>query len=336
MNNLFRSFTHPFNFHASTKRRPFFEQWYYKLVDSTGGNSFVIVPGVYRGKKADQDHAYIQILDGRWNQVVFQKYPIDGLQYGLVLPDLRIGSSRFTPESLKLDFDHPRKRIYGEICFGDIATYPSTVFSPGVMDWYMWVPFLQCYHSVINMDHSLQGNLVVDRQKIFFDEGRGCIEKNWGSTLPSAWVWYQSNHFSHSDASLSAAIATVPRNRKAFAWFYFALNCEGELYTFTSYDKAEIEMLVITKSMVKVSVRDATQRMTCTIQRGEMADLYAPTPNGMTGRIPITMEATVDTCLSSLSQGKSTVIFNDIGRYAGLGASGDIPFLLSLLSSAER
>ena len=73
--------------------------------------------------------------------------------------------------------------------------------SPNSMGFFAYFPFMQCYHEIVSMSHSLNGSLNFS-EAIDFSGGEGYIEKDWGTSFPKEYVWIQSNNFEKSDASI--------------------------------------------------------------------------------------------------------------------------------------
>ncbi len=42
---------------------------------------------------------------------------------------------------------------------------------PGIMGWYKYVPFMQCYHGVVSLNHELKGQLRINGSEHVFDDG---------------------------------------------------------------------------------------------------------------------------------------------------------------------
>jgi len=80
-----------------------------------------------------------------------------------------------------IDSRHQRN-VRGSLCFSCINPWPVTLLSPGVMGWYAWVPFMECYHGVVSLDHTIEGilHVDVDGTAVDFGGGRGYTEKDWG------------------------------------------------------------------------------------------------------------------------------------------------------------
>jgi hypothetical protein len=58
-----------------------------------------------------------------------------------------------------------------------------------------WFGNLECYHAVLSMHHKLHGYISVGESLTDLEMGTGYLEKDHGSSFPSAWIWAQSNHF---------------------------------------------------------------------------------------------------------------------------------------------
>ena len=63
------------------------------------------------------------------------------------------------------------------------------------MGWYSFVPFMECKHGIVSVNHDLSGILNVNDEVLISDGGKGYIEKDWGTSFPEAWIWMQSNNF---------------------------------------------------------------------------------------------------------------------------------------------
>jgi hypothetical protein len=129
------------------------------------------------------------------------------------------------------------------------------------MGWYAWVPGMECYHGIVSMDHSLYGSLVINGGKMDFTGGRGYMEKDWGQTMPRAWIWMQSNHFEKPGTSFTFSIADIPWGRHHFKGFLGGLLLDGQLYRFATYTGARFEDFSLTSGEVRFSLRDFNKRI---------------------------------------------------------------------------
>lgn len=60
-----RGVLHPEIYHGFGRKTPFFEGWYFKLVDAARQRRMAIIPGVFMAEgDARGNHAFVQVLDG--------------------------------------------------------------------------------------------------------------------------------------------------------------------------------------------------------------------------------------------------------------------------------
>jgi len=315
-------------------RLPFFEGWYFKLVDAHESTRLAVIPGVFHARDPRENHAFIQVLDGATGQVSYHQYPIEEFLASKTGFDIHIGPNHFSQMGMTLDIADPQRVLCGEVRFHDPlpSPWPVTPLSPGIMGWYAWVPFMECYHGVVSFNHGLEGDLIMGDQRCDLTGGRGYIEKDWGRSFPAAWIWTQTNHFKHADTCLTASIAIIPWLGSVFPGFIVGLWHEGQLYRFATYTGAHTNVLDISTDQVhwEVSNRDYTLEMIAS--RAEGGLLIAPTPSGMDRRIAETLDARVSVRLSQRSSRGNQIIFEDEGRNAGLEAVGDLERLRQMLA----
>lgn len=65
------------------------------------------------------------------------------------------------------------------IDFSGLLRIDRNIFSPNAMGYFSYLPFMECYHDIISMNHNLKGALTVDTKGYDFTGGKGYIEKDW-------------------------------------------------------------------------------------------------------------------------------------------------------------
>ncbi|HNY63989.1 MAG TPA: tocopherol cyclase family protein [Deltaproteobacteria bacterium] len=314
----------PEAYHGSGRRPPFFEGWYFKVVNAAGDRRYAVIPGIYLSREPGGSHAFIQISDGTTGSAAYRSYPVGEFVPARKRFDVSIGRSRFSTGRMLVDIDGP------ELDFLSPVAWPVTLLSPGVMGWYAWMPFMECYHGVVSMDHGIRGGLTINGEYVSFDGGRGYTEKDWGRSFPSAWIWMQSNHFPETGTSLSASMAVVPWIGRSFAGFTAGFLHRGRLLRFATYTGAVVEELSITDHEVSWTIRDREHVLEITATRAEGSLLLAPSVQAMDRRITETLTAAIEVRLHARSSGRSSTVFHGIGVNAGLEAAGDVAGLRDL------
>lgn len=319
MLRFFRNTMHPERYHGRLRnqRPPFFEGWYFKVVDAGEQHRYSFIPGIFW---SGRPHAFVQVLNGAAATAHYHEYPIEMFWAADDRFDIHVSNNRFGEHELSLNIDRPDQQVFGRLGLGDLTPWPVTLTSPGIMGWYAWVPFLECYHGVVSLDHRLYGSLVIDGQEVDFTGGRGYIEKDWGRSFPEAWIWFQSNHFETPGNCLTGSIAIIPWSRSAFPGFIIGLWHDRQLYRFATYTGARIDRLNVTEHTIDWVVSDRRHRLEMFVTQGAGSTyglLKGPTTSEMGKRVAETLSAKVQVRLSQIA-GSGRVIFEGSGRHAGL------------------
>lgn len=305
-------------YHGHDKKPPFFEGWYFKLVSRDESERYAIIPGVILGKDA---HAFIQVLNGAVGKVDYYSFALQDFWASKERFELRIGANTFSQEQITLDIERPEGQVKGQVRFEGVQPWPVTLFSPGIMGWYAWVPAMECYHGVLSFDHALQGGLNLNGAALDFDGGRGYIEKDWGQSFPEAWVWFQSNHFQQPGTCITASVAVIPWRGSTFNGFIIGVWHQQQLYRFATYSGARIEALEIGERQVSWTVSDCHYRLEMRAERAAGGLLRGPTKVEMGKRVDETLNASVEV---KLTRRTGEVIFAGRGKHAGLEVFGEI------------
>lgn len=300
------------------RKKKYFEGWYFKLVDKSEENVYSIIAGVATDKYREK-HSFIQIIDGKKTKSFNFKYSYNDFSYSKDNFKIKIGNNRFSNEKIMLDIDDKKLQIQGEIKLNNLKPWPVTIFSPGVMGWYSFVPFMECYHGVLSMDNNISGVIKVNNEYINFDEGIGYIEKDWGVSFPEAWIWAQSNHFDKEKVSIFLSIAKIPWLRRSFDGFLVGLLIDNKLYRFTTYTKAKINKLEYKENIINIQIVDRKYILDINIEKGNTAELLSPIEGSMKGKV---YESVSGRIRVKLSEKYNNIIFEGIGRNSGVEITG--------------
>ena len=314
---------HPAWYHGETKRPPFFEGWYFKLISPDRSLRYAIIPGIFLSDDPARHHAFVQVFDGVTGHVTYHRYPATEFRALAGEFDIRIGPNRFTRQGLELHIDDELRTVEGQVQFGAGQGWPISVRSPGVMGWFGWVPIMECYHGVLSFDHALDGGLTVDGAPHDFSGGRGYIEKDWGRSFPGGWVWMQTNHFETPGISFSASIAIIPFAR------HLVSRLPGR-----SFDQWCVLPVSPPTPVPRPSSSTSMRRRSSGRSRTTHTDwrsprrgqahriLPGPTTEDMNLRVPETLQASIEVRLTPKAGGPA--LFHGTGECAGLEVAGDI------------
>jgi hypothetical protein len=327
MKSLFYTITniwHPEKFQGRYKKDNYFEGWYYKLVDHGKNEVLAIIPGVFLSKKADQSQAFIQVYQGKKQKFDFFTFPVEQFRADKKSFRIYIGQNEFSDQQIKLALNNEKTTVSGSLYFTELNRWPKSLYAPGAMGPYSYVPMMQCNHAVISMNHRLKGMITINDHDITFDQGLGYMEKDWGRGFPSAYVWLQCNHFSQAGVSLFASIAKVPWITGAFRGFIIGLLIEGEVYRFATYTGARLKYLKIKNRSLDFEVADKQYRLHVHARRDKEVILHAPYSGQFIQRASESLFSELKITLSMKKNNSESVILSASGYPAGIDVNGQL------------
>ncbi len=311
----------PDAFQGWGKTSRYFEGWYFKLISPDQSVAIAVIPGIAFDDQG-QGHAFIQVLDGRKNTSVYHRFDADQFRPARRDFALDLGDNHFSAHRLTLNLPG----LSGTLNLKGGVPWPVKPLSPGIMGWYAFVPFMECYHGIVSMDSVLEGELNIAQHTVLFDGGRAYLEKDWGRSFPSSWIWMQSNHFAETGTSFKASVARIPWLGSAFVGFIAGLWHQGKLYRFTTYTGARLTCTAVHDGHVEVVIEDRRNRLEIEAVRSDGGELVSPLQGLMAGRVNETMSAVIRIRLSTL---KGQMIFEGEGFNAGLEVAGPYQELLT-------
>ena len=311
----------PHVYHGWGRSKKFFEGWYYKIVDNSQTNAFAIIPGIAMDENGNKQ-SFIQVLDGKNLKAEYFKFDSEEFKPTPKKHDLYIGENHFTRTTLSINLPG----LKGNLTFKNLFPWSNTFLSPGIMGPYSFVPFMECYHGIISMNHDIEGSLFQNQKEICFDNGRGYIEKDWGHSFPKAYVWMQSNHFSKSGISFKSSIAIIPWLKSSFIGHIAGVLIDGKLIEFTTYNGTKLNICDISQENVSIIMQNRLFKLKINAIREKATTLAAPISGFMDGRIDESMKAQIKVELIDKKSNKT--ILDDTGKSAGIEVAGDYKKLI--------
>lgn len=314
---------HPAAYQGGSRRRRYFEGWYFKAVDAAGVHAMAAVPGISYSADGGECHSFVQVISSTAGSHYF-RYPADAFSsHGEDPFEIRVGDSTFSPAGMSLRLHDEESDVHGDLRFGRWSVWPVTLLSPGAMGWYRFAPAMETYHGILSMDHAVEGSLTIDGRELRFNGGRGYAEKDWGRSFPSSWVWAQSNLFSRPGISVTVSVARVPWLSGSFTGHIVGLLLDGTLHRFTTYTGAHMVELETGNNTARMVLRDQHLELELGIEGREPNLLKAPALGSMTAHDSESLGGTIDVTLRQRRGGGAAVVFEERGRAAGTEVMND-------------
>jgi tocopherol cyclase len=300
-------------FQGNMKKKNYFEGWYFKHVSSDLNHVWSFIPGISLN---DEDpHAFIQVINGITGDSVYVIYPIDRFTYSKDELNLKIGNSEFTDKYISLDINHDNLKIKAELIYHKTTPYPATVFSPGIMGWYSFIPFMECKHGIVSVNHEIEGYISVNNSTTDFKNGKGYIEKDWGTSFPETWIWIQANNFTDRGTSLQFSVAKIPWLGKFFIGFIAFLYYNNRFHLFCTYNHSDISEISHSENSLDLVITNKNYKLRIHAKKSTFGVLRAPVSGKMSRRIKESVDSEVNL---SLLDKNDNLLYSDKSKRAGL------------------
>jgi len=315
------SFFHPERFQGWGKSKNYFEGWYCKVVNRDATKAFAFIPGIAIDPSGNA-HAFVQVLDGKALTAKYHRFDFQDFHPSTDRFQVKLANNFFSTEGLELDLEE----IKGKLQFSGNVPWPSPFYAPGIMGPFSFAPFMECYHGIVSMDHAIHGWLEVDGEHIIMDGGRGYMEKDWGRSFPSAYVWMQCNHFKEEGISIKSSVARIPWLGSSFTGFISGFWMQGELFRFTTYNQTNLKKFHVNLDQVHLVMQNTRHRIEWRVKRDHATALASPILGLMDGRIEESMSSSIELQLTEIKSKK--IIYEGFSSTVAVEVAGDIPSIL--------
>lgn len=312
-----KSVFYPNQYQGWGKTKRYFEGWYFKVVTADESRAFAFIPGIAMDENGNQQ-SFIQVLDGKKQTAEYHKFDVNEFVPTLGKFKIKIADNYFSINDFQLNLSS----VQGKLRFSGQIPWPNQWYSPGIMGPYSFVPFMECYHGILSMNHRIDGQLTVNDEAIDFTNGRGYIEKDWGHSFPSAYTWLQTNHFSKSGISLKASVAKIPWLGSSFVGFIAGIWINNQLIQFTTYNGSKLLKSNIDTEKVELILENRKYKLDIMARREKSTQLASPILGFMDGRIEESMTSEMDVKL--FDKKNNILLLNDKGKNAGLEVAGNV------------
>lgn len=259
---------------------PWFEGWYVHVSDSAV--SFGVIFGVSYTKQ--QTHAFVQYLDDQSSNSIYQSYPFSAFSMQKDGRQVQIGEN-------VLSMHHLHVRLPQVSC--DIAFYKPTplshsIYAPDIMGPFHYLP-MQCTHAILSLHHQAIGTLQRNNHLVSI-HGIGYMEKDWGSSFPAYYQWFQSNCCTMANkACFFYSHAHIPLGPFHFTGVICVLMIQDKQLRFATYHGCRFTQV----DAHTILLRQQSQTMKLRFSQREGASLMAPQKGSMERKIKETLSASV-------------------------------------------
>ena len=300
------------------KKNRYFEGWYYKLVDATGRFTLAFIPGISLSSK--DPHAFIQVFisELKNNLPTLSTFYFRFPNTAFVTQDhpfqITIDNNLFSKSAVSLHLKNDAISIDGDISLSNLTPLKTSLYAPNIMGPFAYLTFMECYHGVISMNHTLRGSIHINQIELSFDGGKGYLEKDWGKSFPSAYVWIQSNHFKNNQTSFMFSYAHIPFGKLHFKGLIVNLVIDDKEYRFATYNGSKVKVEELWKDHVHYVIKKRNYLLDIQAHSVHETDLPSPKDGEMINHIKEGLSGEITITLYY----KNRKIYEDVGLHAGI------------------
>lgn len=231
------------SFQGNSKKTNYFEGWYYKQITVDKKGFFIVIPGISLNEK--DSHAFIQVYDSISKTSHYFRFLKEDFITQKDPFELHIKDNIFTKSYMKLNLKEENYQLKGELYYTSHSPLKNTWYAPTIMGPFSYFS-MECNHAIISMDHYVDGTIWINKQRMEFEDGYGYMEKDYGTSFPKKYLWFQSNTtkkevLDHKKMSLVFSIASIPIWKCSFRGFFCVFLIGDKEYRFSTYDGSRIK-----------------------------------------------------------------------------------------------
>ncbi|MBU0996953.1 MAG: tocopherol cyclase family protein [Firmicutes bacterium] len=308
----------PVLFQGRKKKDHYFEGWYFKAVSSDELYSIALIPGVSINKI--DPHSFIQLFISEKTekdvslQTYYFRFPLEDFNCEDTPFSVRIGNNLFSKEVVDIDLFNENVRLKGCLKISGMEPIKTSLYSPNIMGPFGYLNFMECYHGVVSMNHQINGSLQYNNQEISFKNAKGYIEKDWGKSFPSKYIWLQTNHFKESTTSLMLSYATIPLGALHFKGLIANMIIHEKEYRFATYNFSKIKITELKQDEVRLQIKKGRYKLFLHAKTEKQIELKSPSNGLMINQIKEGLSGWIHIKLYESQK----LIYEDTGCHSGI------------------
>jgi hypothetical protein len=283
-------------FYGVTKKRSYFEGWYFKNQNVSEIISFI--PSFHIDENGKKFVIIQVIINSSSYQIKYKMDEFSILKKGL---GIRIGNNTFTDKGISLNICTDCIEVVGKLIYTSFVPLKYDIMGP-----FKYAPFMQCRHSVYSLAHNIKGHLLVNGNHIDFNNGLGYVEGDRGVEFPSNYFWTQCSWRNNGNNVVMLSVADIPIGRLKFMGCIGIVYYGGKEYRLATYLGVKIRK----NNSQELWVQQRGYDLKAIVIDENPHSLLAPVKGNMTRTVHESIDCKMRYCF--VVYGK--VIFDFVGR----------------------
>ncbi|MGL5540090.1 MAG: tocopherol cyclase family protein [Erysipelotrichaceae bacterium] len=225
-----------------------FEGYYFKHMDETTQQSFAFIVGF--STAPHNSHCFIQVIRSSPLQTHYFTFPLSALSSQDEPFQLTIEDNRFGERGIEVHLHQDEMDIDATLAYGPLTPLQANP----IMGPFALLPKMECNHGIVSMHHAVKGVMSFNKSEVVFQDGVGYIEKDWGHSFPSAYVWVHGA-WSKPKQSLFFSLASIPYLGITFTGVICNLVLQEREFRFATYKRVKYSLERISDTEMHITLR---------------------------------------------------------------------------------
>jgi hypothetical protein len=304
----------------------YFEGWYFKFSSVEQEKAISFIPGISLSQ--GDSHCFVQYIfvtkdKNREKEIKsgYVRYPIEEFKVFESPFKLKIGGNIFTESSVyvsiaKRDYDDEEGlEIEANLKLDRLHPIEMKITSPNIMGVFAYLPKMECYHGIVSMNHKINGILKVGNEVTEFQNGKGYIEKDWGTSFPTKYIWLQCNNFNNAETSIFCSVANIPFLGFSFQGYICNLLIDGKEYRYATYNNSNLKVESVTREKIVLFLENSISKLRIEAYSKNTGKLSAPKLGKMEDVVKEELSGEIKIHFFNK---KGAEIYEDFGYMAGI------------------
>ncbi|MFA7108034.1 MAG: tocopherol cyclase family protein [Sphaerochaetaceae bacterium] len=296
--------------------RRYFEGWYYKQVTKDANYTISFIPGISYNKV--DPHCFIQYIICNENKKLssfYFKYDLSEFSYQNSPFSIQISQSTFRGKSININLENSQIKVKGTLTFENLEPLNVSLFNPNIMGFFSYIPKMECNHHIISMNHKVLGSLIINNKILDLNDGFGYMEKDWGKSFPSEYIWLQCNNFRDSKVKIAFSAANIPFLGIIFKGFFCSLLVNDKEYRFATYNRSKLKIKNAKVGKTNITLIKGNLELNILATVNEVQTLASPKDGVMNNSIKEGLAGKVSIILKDIKTGYELIT---TGENAGI------------------
>ncbi len=223
----------------------YFEGWFQKIYVPELNKSIIIIYGFATGNELTKT-GFIQLFVPG-NDVIHINFPQHQITLSKRKHEVKLGPNYFSTNRIHIEH---------ELVELDIEIIPQTkkVLKQNSMGIFYLVPGLPCYHSVLQINSSIQGIIKINNELIQLTHASGYLEKNWGISFPEKYFWMHAQDPLNSTNQILYSQAEMRWRNKTFIKHVGFIQLNGRSFDLRKIHRKQLVCNVYNSNQLEISI----------------------------------------------------------------------------------